>query len=228
MKLKLFTIALLLFTIGRANAQDILKGSVRESGSDAKLTNVFIRDINNNQLTLTDNDGNFQIKTETGHTLIFNSPGYGSDTMYVVDMTPKKVKLTALTIALREVNINSKRAAFDPHQEFPEIYQKSKVYVLSPSSWFGKDSRDARRLKKYFETEEQERHVDAVFNTAYVGSIVPLKGQELENFMTLYRPTYKFLISNNTASLAAYINDSYKKFKALPPDKRSLPQLTSE
>jgi hypothetical protein len=55
---------------------------------------------------------------------------------------------------------------------------------------------------------------------------VPLKGQELEDFMTMYRPTYAFLRNNSGPSLAVYINDCYKKFEALPPDKRSLPKLT--
>ena len=72
------------------------------------------------------------------------------------------------------------------------------------------------------------RRVDQVFTKTYVGSIVPLKGQELDDFMTMYRPTYAFITSNNSESLAVYINDSYKKYMALPPDKRTLPKLTSD
>ncbi len=82
-------------------------------------------------------------------------------------------------------------------------------------------------MKRYFKTEEEERHVDAVFTRAYVGSLVPLKGKELEDFMTMYRPSYAFLISNNAESMAVYINDSYKKYLALPPERRSLPKLGS-
>lgn len=228
MKLKLFAIAMLSFAFASVHAQDFLKGSVHENGSDIKLTNVFIHDINNNQLTLADKNGNFQIRSASGHTVIFTSPGYVSDTLYVVDMTPKKIKMSVLTIALREVNINSSKSTFNPREEYPEIYQKSKVYVLSPSSWFSKDSKDARRLKRYFETEEEDRKVDAAFNMAYVGSLVPLKGQELENFMTLYRPSYDFVKSNDRVSMAVYVNDSYKKYLALPPDKRKLQQLSTQ
>jgi len=228
MKLKLFTIAFLLLAVVSANAQTLLKGSVRETGSDIKLTNVFIKDINNNQMILADKDGNFAIRSAPGHTLIFNSPGYVNDTLYVIDMMPKKVKMAILTIALRQVNINSSRSSFNPRAEYPEVYEKSKVYVLSPSSWFGKDSRDARHLKRYFAVEEQEEKIDAVFNETYVGSLVPLKGKDLEDFMTMYRPTYAFIKSNSGPSLAVYINDSYKKFLALPPDRRSLQRLTNE
>ena len=89
-------------------------------------------------------------------------------------------------------------------------------------------ARDARRLKRYFAREEQERRVDQVFNAVYVGSIIPHKGQDLEDFMTLYRPSYAFVTSNNSESMAVYINDSYKKFMALPPDKRHLQSLTGQ
>ena len=75
-------------------------------------------------------------------------------------------------------------------------------------------------FKRFFANEAQERHVDEVYTKTYVGSIVPLKGQQLEDFMTLFRPTYAFIHNNNGPSLAAYINDSYKKYLALPPDKR--------
>jgi len=148
--------------------------------------------------------------------------------LFVVDLVQKRVELKTRTIALQEVNITASRLAFDPHKEYPDVYTKSKVYVLSPTSWFGKEGRDARRLKHYFAHEEQERKVDEVFNSVYVSSIVPLKGQDLENFMTMYRPNYSFITSNNSESLAAYINDSYKKYTALPPDQRHQQKLTGQ
>jgi hypothetical protein len=209
-------------------AQSLIKGAVVEFGSNTKMSDVFVKDITNKQITLTDKSGKFEIKSETGHILIFTSPGYVDDTLYVVDLNPKRVELKTRTINLTGVSITASKQSFDPHKEYPDVYTKSKVYPLSPSSWFGKDARDARRLKHYFEREEQEKKVDEVFNVVYVGSIVPLKGQDLADFMTLYRPTYSFITSNNSESLAVYINDSYKKFQALPPDKRHLQKLPTE
>ncbi len=229
MQVKYFLIFSICFATVSVNAQTVLKGTVAESGSEAKLNNVFIRDNNTKQLAITESDGSFSIKTEKGHIIIFDSPGYVSDTLYLIDMTSKKVLLQAKTISLREVSITASKQgqAFDPRKEYPEVYEKSKVYVLSPTTWFGKENRDARKLKHYFKTEAQEREIDDAFSRSYVGSIVPLKGQELDDFMTMYRPSYSFVQSNNSESMAAYINDSYKKYEALPPDKRSLPKLTT-
>ena len=228
MKRILYLLTIALFISNALHAQIYVRGNVVDASNGAKLSDVFVRDITNKQITLTDKSGRFEIKSETGHILIFSSPSYVPDTLYVVDLTQKHIELKTKTISLKEVNITAQRLAFDPHKEYPDVYEKSKLYPLSPSSWFGKEARDARRLKRYFAREEQERRVDQVFNRVYVGSIVPLKGQELDDFMQLYRPSYSFITGNNSESLAVYINDSYKKFMALPPDKRHLQRLEAE
>lgn len=225
---KILYLACFIVLLGNAVYSQSLKGTVTESGTGNKLSDVFVKDITNKQIALTDKSGKFEIKSEAGHTLIFSSPGYTDDTLFVVDLVQKRIELKTKTIALREVNITAARLAFDPHKEYPDVYTQSKVYVLSPSSWFSKEGRDARRLKHYFEREEQERKIDQVFNRVYVSSLVPLRGQELEDFMTLYRPSYAFVTGNNSGSMAVYINDSYKKFQALPPDKRHLQKLKGD
>jgi hypothetical protein len=222
-----FVIVALMFIAGAVNAQGLLKGTVYEAGTNEKISNVFIKNTNNRQLTLADKDGKFAIPAASGNVLIFYSPGYISDTLFVIDMKPKKVELQSMAIALKEVNITDRRT-FNPRVEYPEVYTRSKVYVLSPSTWFSREGKNARRLKKYFAREEQERQVDEVYTSAYVGSIVPLKGMELQNFMVMYRPSYAYVKNNNGPSLAAYINDSYQKYKALPPDQRQIQKLTSQ
>ncbi|MEO6850862.1 MAG: hypothetical protein ABI203_04435 [Mucilaginibacter sp.] len=228
MKKNLYLLILILLTATGLHAQVILKGAVYEASNGAKLSDVFVKDMTTRQITLTDKAGKFEIKTESGHLLVFSSPGFVSDTLYVVDLTPVRIELKAMTLSLRGVEITDSRTPFDPRKEYPDVYTKAKVYPLSPSSWFSKEGRDARRLKHYFAHEAEQRTVDKAFNVVYVGSIVPLKGQDLEDFMTLYRPSYSFVISNNSESMAAYINDSYKKFMALPPDKRHLESLPSQ
>lgn len=225
MKAKYCILAFMLLFGSGLRAQVLLKGVVYDSGNGSKLADVFVKDITNKQITLTDKSGKFEIGTETGHILTFSSPGYVSDTMYVADMRPKKIEMKTQSISLREVNISASKLNFDPHKEYPDVYTKSKVYPLSPSSWFSREARNARRLKRYFAREEKEKKIDQVFNRDYVGSIVPLKGQQLDDFMTLYRPSYDFITSSNSESLAIYINDAYKKYKELPPEKRTLEKL---
>ena len=223
-----FLLIALLFTAGIAAAQNNLKGTIVDAGNNEKLSNVFIKNLNNKQITLAESNGKFVVPASVGNLIVFSSPGYASDTLYVINMEPKTIKLQIMTALLKEVSISGQRERFDPRTEYPEIYTKSKVYILSPSSLFSRDAKNARRLKKYFAHEEQERQVDDVFNVAYVSSIVPLKGVELQSFMAMYRPSYAFIQSNAGPSLAAYINDSYKKFKELPPEKKAQSSLQSQ
>src|ERR1700709_843382 len=103
MKMRYILILLLTAIIASVNAQGLLKGTVYESATGNKLPDVFIRNSNNKQLGISQKDGSFSIKAETGNLIIFDSPGYVSDTLYVVDLLPKKIQLITQTIALREV-----------------------------------------------------------------------------------------------------------------------------
>ena len=122
---KLYLLASLSLLCNCLYAQVLLKGTVYESGSGTKLPNVFVRDITNKQISLTDKAGKFEIKTETGHLLIFSAPNYVADTVYVVDFTNLHVELKTLTISLRGVDITATRSAFDAHKEYPEVYNRS-------------------------------------------------------------------------------------------------------
>jgi hypothetical protein len=225
MKTKYLLSAVLCLLIKAAFAQSVITGMVTEEHKSTQLNNVFIRNISNKQVALTDDAGRFNIKATTGNTLIFTLPGYVSDTLYLVDMKPKHIELKIQGITLNEVSVRES-ATFNPREEYPDVYEKSK-FALSPSRWFGKEARDARRLKHYFDNEEQQRQIDAVFTKTLVGSIVPLKGRELDSFMAMYRPSLSFVKSSSPQTITVYINDSYHRFMALPADKRTLPSLSS-
>ena len=217
----------LLFIASAASAQDYLEGKVID-GASKGLSDVFIKNVTNNKITLTDEDGKFEIPASVGNLLIFSSPGYVADTLMLTSMNDLNIRLKTTTSLLSEVNVRSKRENFDPHTEYPDVYTKSKVYILSPSSLFSKESKNARRLKKYFDNEDKERAIDQAFSIAYVSGLVPLKGVELQTFMAMYRPTYEFVTANSGPSMASYVSDSYKKFKDLPAEKRRQSSLQSE
>lgn len=208
-------------------AQPLLEGGVREKTSGKKLSDVFVRNINNKEATLTDKNGRYKIRAVSGQQLIFSAPGYISDTLYLVNIQPKFIELLAVPTKLSDVNISATRVAFDPRAEYPDIYEKAKIYPLSPSTIFSRESRNARKLKKYFEHEEQDRYIDSKYTKAYVSGIVPLKGTELEEFMTMSRPTYEFLKKTDGAELVLYVNDKYKQFKTMPSGQQSLQKVAT-
>lgn len=224
---KYIGVLIMILFAGAAVAQPLLTGGVREMGSGKKLADVFVRNMNNKEITLTDKNGRFNIRAGSGQRLIFSSPGYIADTLYLVNSAPKFVELQSMPITLGEVNVNSRRVAFNPRAEYPEVYRKAKLYPLSPSSIFSRESKNARKLKKYFAHEEQDRYVDDVYTKAYVSGILPLRGKELEEFMTMSRPSYAFLKQTSGGELVLYVNDKYKQFKTMPAGQYSLQKLAT-
>jgi hypothetical protein len=222
-------IIVLLLIACTANAQWVISGEIVEAGTHDRLANVFVHDINNKQVALADKNGRFEIKSGLNHLIIFDSPGYISDSVFIINARPLTIELRPIGVALMQVDINAtNKRTFDPRVEYPDVYRKSKVYVMSPSTWFSKEGKDARRMKRYFDNEERERYIEKYYTARYVASLVPLKGIELQNFMAIYRPTYAYVKNNNGPTLAMYINDSYQKYKALPPEKRHLPDLNGK
>jgi len=226
MKLQFIIILASFFSLTLSTKAQVLSGTVTETGKNTRLENVFVRDMGSKQVALSNKAGEFDIRTLLNHTLIFSLPGYVSDTLFVIDFKPKHIELKQAGISLQAVNISDSKVPFNPEAEYPEVYRNSK-FALSPSRMFGKQSRDARRLKRYFKNEVEQRQIDAVFTKTLVSSVVPLKGKELENFMAMYRPTLSFAKNSSQQTMVVYINDSYKKFKELPPEKRALPALSA-
>lgn len=221
MNKKCLIAALAIFTAFGAFAQQKLKGKVVDQATGAPVADVFVHDINSRDFTITDKRGDFTVRTEKGHLLVFQSSAYVPDTLYVLNMHPGKIRMAPRAIALKQVNINAPKTTFDPRRDYPEVYEKSKLYILSPSTWFSKQARDARRLKREFKREEQQVFIDSVFSRAFVAKIIPLKGKKLSNFMALYRPDYDFARRNQGPLMVLYLNKCYEKYKALPPDKRA-------
>lgn len=60
--------------------------------------------------------------------------------------------------------------------------------------------------------DEQQQYVDRKFNRGAVSRITGLKGDTLANFLTKYRPTYKFIKKATDYDVEVYIKDCYKKF----------------
>lgn len=208
-----------------------LKGTVSDRNSRYPLEQVQVLNRNTGHSTVTDAKGRFKINAVANQVIVFFQPGYLPDTLFLVNMSPVKRYLTADRKTLNTVEIKAK--TFNPEIEYADVYRKAdptrlevnKPFGFSPSAYFGKEGKEARRLKRKLEKEKTERKIDARFNNAAVTALTPLKGADLDAFMTRYRPTLEALNKMDQEDLKFYIMNSYKEFKNLPPEKRTMPDL---
>ena len=61
--------------------------------------------------------------------------------------------------------------------------------------------------------QEQEKFVDHRFNKALVRRLTLLTGNELDSFMTVFRPPYLFAVMTNDYDFQKYIKESFERFK---------------
>ncbi|WP_158797063.1 carboxypeptidase-like regulatory domain-containing protein [Pedobacter sp. L105] len=227
---RLFILCIILFFVQQASGQ-VLEGTVSDRTTQVKLDQVEVYNQQTKQKTLTNAKGEFSIRASVNNVIISTRVGYKPDTLFLVDMKPVKRYMELNNTLLKTVNIKS--GAFDPRTEYSDVYVKAKIVniaqneplAISPSHIFGKEGRDARRFKRKLEREVSERKIDARFNEAAVTALTPLKGTELDYFMVLYRPKLKALDEMDDQDFKFYLMNSYKEFKALPPEKRISPPL---
>lgn len=228
---KVFSIFLLLILIQfNAKAQTQIKGQVLDQASKKGLEKVSILNRNTKQATETDADGNFTITAKIGDIIIYQLLGYQTDTALLVNSKKVERFLRPTSNTLNTVNISGE---VDVKTQYADVYNKANPVLLTPgrglrfypSSFFGKEGKNARRLKKIIESDEVEKEIDKRFNAVTVTALLPIKQPELDAFLVLYRPDIKFAVNADSDDFKFYLLEAYEKFKALPADQKTLPKL---
>ncbi|WP_379024748.1 peptidase associated/transthyretin-like domain-containing protein [Parapedobacter deserti] len=214
-----------------AQQNSVLRGYILELDSGEPLQYVEIKNLNTGAAAESSADGSFSIAVQKNERLRFEYPGYRTDTLVVIEFDIKRIYMTpdGSSILIDEVQIQAmtdsrlqteiKRA--EEEGQFSEASQRRGGVRISPSRWFGKEGKQARRRYKLLLAEQDRRKVDARFTPEAIMALTPLKGEELDLYMTKYRPSTKFLSTADEADLRLYIMDTYAEFKDLTPEQRS-------
>ena len=230
MRLTALLLVLQFFLIQHVSSQTVT-GIVVDGDSRLTLENVEVTNATSKEKVTTNAKGEFNIRAIPNQILIFNQPGYFSDTLFLINAKPIRKYMTLNNRFLNTVEI--KAEAFNPEVQYADVYRKAKAiklaknqpFIFSPSRYFSREGKFARRFKRKLEREKIERKIDQRFNEKVVKTLTPLTGAELEFFMVLYRPTIKKLDKMDDDDMKFYLMAAYKEFKALPREKRISPSL---
>jgi hypothetical protein len=216
-----------------------LKGRVFENNTRIALTDVFIENLTNKQSIFTDAKGRFAITAKPGDLLTFKGFAYQNDTLLITNskdievfMEPKKNELAQVNITSAEIN-KSLNTYYDPqfHGQ-PMVYQRDKEgnykggIVLRMWYWKKDEKKKARLQQKLKDFEAMDR-IYQLFSAKNLTKYIPLQEEDMENFIALYTPTLKEYKQNGFNAID-YINMSYKKYMALPPEKRKPEKLKQD
>lgn len=228
----------LILTVFGATAgysQQKFHGKIYESDAHVTIGGVVITNLRTKISTVSDSTGKFSIPAAISDLITFKSFVFRTDTVLVVDFREHQVYLTPLVSSLSEVLIAGQKKVKLGSLIDPEYHGQTVVYQRNDDgslrggltfriSYWNKDNKTVRRSIKRMKDQEIYGEIDKVFNSFTIQKFLPLKGSELNDFVGLYRPSIAVFKSKNF-DLFLYLNDSYKKFIALPSDQRKLPSL---
>jgi hypothetical protein len=214
--------------------QQELVGKIVKKGGTEILIGVTVININLKRGNISDMGGNYKIPALPGDTILFSSAGYQPDTLIVrsymfagawlVDLNPN-------IIALPYVNVDEEsNYQFDSLKRRDEyrflLDRKHPVKLMnekrpgdapglnfSPLGYFSSSEKRKRRLKKRLQREEEDYYIDYKFPAARVAQLSRLKGDSLQLFLRLYRPSYAFCRKAKNEDMLLYINEKLSLFR---------------
>jgi hypothetical protein len=95
--------------------------------------------------------------------------------------------------------------------EFPELTGLD--IIQHPFSALSKRNRQIWAFQKEYAYFEQQKYIDYTFNEKLIAKLTGLKGDSVDRYLRLYRPTYEQLRSLNEYALYSYIKTSVDIFR---------------
>lgn len=203
-----------------------------------RIAGVEILNLGSKEKILTNTMGIFSIKGNEGDTLIITKSGYNEIKTILNGSADIIIRLKP-SFQLQEVNVygqSKKDQLDDVMNDFRKKgnYYNGKppalAYIFNPISslygLFGKTPKNARRFQSYMNFELEQSLIDRKFTINLVEAGTSLSGEDLINFMDIYRPSFHQAESWNEYDARAYIKKSFDDFEAKGrPAAPTLPKI---
>lgn len=238
--LKIFLLIIACMVIRPVLAQqNSVQGLIMERSGASRIAGVYILNKKTGISTYSNELGLFRIAASVGDTLSISKSGYSDLIIPLLELSDKVLMLQAV-ISLSEVKVlgQSKKQELDEVRD--QYRKKGSYYAGKPPllAYFfrpltalyeliGKTPAQARRFNAYYLKELQESEVDRRFSASAITNVTGLEGNDLKNFMILYRPDYQNVAKFDDYAMINYIKKSLQLFNdaGRPKAIRSLPPL---
>lgn len=239
---------LLLNAIAVFAQQKAVQGFVVDYDSKLRLAKVYIYNPTIDEGFYNNTKGEFTVNVKPGDTLFAALGGYAMDTVVYRGQSALVFQLHSLGIKLKEVSIYGK--AKTPQELYKSKLDEYKYKLDKGSSkdllnlgqggvglgidaiynLLSREGKNARQLQKILEKDYKEQVIDYRYRPNYVRSLINIKEDDLQDFMTQYRPTYQFVLNASEYQFIQFIKNSYASYKRNPGMFRlpSLPKLSIE
>ncbi len=206
--------------------QSIIKGDILDITSQKPIEGVVIKNIHTNESATSESNGTFSIEVKSGNLIELTKDSFETLRIRIAnDKSPSYYKLVLSKPQKNEVRdiyghlIGYSRDSIEYYNTYAVILNGSKQgqnNAVGGASLdaLSKANRERWAFQIMYAKWENEKYVDFVFNKELINKITYLEGEELKQFMLIYRPSYKFCRSASRYEYLNYIKQSFYKFKA--------------
>lgn len=240
-KILLGGIFLFLFLAHAVAQEKQVQGIVFDRDSKQRITRVYIYNTRTHKGFFNNIKGEFTTNAAKGDTLVAALQGYLVDFAMVPSGNTVVFYLKRNSIQLKQVTITdtlkSAQKRFEQNQkDYQDIYRKGNdkdlisvggngagLSIDALYSLFSREGKNARYLQKIIERDYHESMINYRYTKSLVTNATELKGNDLDDFMQQYRPSYNFILEANDYQLIQFIKSSYLRYKANPAAFRLKP-----
>ncbi len=230
---------LLLFIVNLSFAQGNLTGRVYENKTRIPIAGVSVQNLKSNVFTVTDKNGLFSIRAHVGDLVTFSSFAYDTDTLYVKDLGTTEILMDLKGSNLKGVTIRDQQTRLGNLTAPPTLSPFGGQTVVYSKDADGNykggltmnlfDSHsDAKKRAKAIQLgkdEDIKQKIANEFSPNNLKDYLPLKGQEMTNFIILYTPTIE-TYTDPAFNFIMYLDSNYKEFLKIPKERRESKDLT--
>lgn len=191
------------------------------------------------KITMTDTLGHYQIDVGEKDSVWFSFQGKPTPkypVLKISDVNEFDIALRLKMDVLREVTIrarNYKEDSIQNRRDYAKIFNFHKPTIGSMTSigplgagidldelirlFQFRKNRQTLRFQQRLEQEERDKFVDRRFNRLLVQKLTGLEGQDLEQFMRRFRPTFEFTAGSSDYDFQLYIKKAAEVYKRTKP-----------
>ncbi|WP_113660842.1 hypothetical protein [Pedobacter nanyangensis] len=233
-------------TISAFAQQKAVPGFVVDKDTKLRLAKVYIYNSSLDEGFYNNTKGEFVAPVKLGDTLFAALSGHAMDTIVYRGQSAIVFQLRSMGIRLKEVSIYGK--AKTPQELYKSKLDEFKYKLDQGSSkdllnlgqrgvglgidaiynLLSRQGKNARHLQQILEKDYKEQVIDYRYNPTYVKSLIDIKEDKLQDFMTQYRPTYQFVLNASEYAFVQFVKNSYASYKRNPSMFRlpKLPELS--
>ncbi len=213
-------------------SQTVLTGNVFDNDTrSSAIVGATIKNLTTKLVVLTNKDGHFAIPASKGDLISYGMVGYQLDTIYLINLFPKNIYLRVAVNTLDAVNITTTKVSPYLNTKDPDAVSEGELGYskyrggLRLGLGYGKLKRQQNKVYDLEEEDSYQEEIAKNFTKVIVEKLVNYKGEDLRDYMDLYRPSVSDIKAERPFNYAYYIATTFQEWKNLPLEFKKLPSL---